>query len=566
EVILKTGGSLSCEVIEETDTTVKIRLPHGVMVIPRSKIASIVREKRHKWLMREARNSEHSGSTAEAVEMFERALADAPRDESVKRELVNALAKHAQALVDQYRFREARNVLRRLGKLARRHEVLETLPPRIERAVARNEQLYDEARKAAQGGDYRRALARLEEWRVHRPLEDPMAQDALAACHTGAAYKATDQGHLRQALDHFRAAQVYGARAGVDRALYLLQPIAVLEALKEGDTAAARRLLDGIETTYPYASVPVFLRAVLSHVTGEVKLAVDGYAVAARKAADEASGRGGVDYKTVRRYATATMRAAIARPPAEGVAKWRQIFLSPLVRFESGRYFVVYAPTDKEAQRVAEAADDVYVRIAKDLMGRVPPGARAEIVIHPSRQAYIAADPTPPGAPLLNVTIDRSKTGGLCYDTLDEKGQRIIRVESYAADDLLANTLPHELVHVVQRRGLDVFRRAHWLDEGLAMLYESKAGRANRQRLWRTLKKGRIPLPELLGLRSTPPDKVSIFYTEAHSLAAFLKGLGTESDWRRFLQTLSTSDFKVALKRAYEIESVEVLERRWLAQ
>ena len=39
-VVLERGGKLSCEILEETEASVTVRLPHGTMVIPRSRIAS----------------------------------------------------------------------------------------------------------------------------------------------------------------------------------------------------------------------------------------------------------------------------------------------------------------------------------------------------------------------------------------------------------------------------------------------------------------------------------------------------------------------------------------------
>ena len=55
EVVLTSGGKLSCEVLEVTDEMVTVRLARGVMEIPRAKVAEIRRESKKRYLEREAR-------------------------------------------------------------------------------------------------------------------------------------------------------------------------------------------------------------------------------------------------------------------------------------------------------------------------------------------------------------------------------------------------------------------------------------------------------------------------------------------------------------------------------
>ncbi|MHC4548027.1 MAG: tetratricopeptide repeat protein [Planctomycetota bacterium] len=561
-VVLQGGGRLSCEVLRETPDAVHVRLPHGAMVIPRTRIAEVVREDRGVYLRREGRLSLRAGSTRSAVELLERALAHDPEAQPY---LVAALEAHAQSLADRFRHDEAKQVLRRLEALEPGHRGARRLVAWILREEKIAAALHERAQRALDLGAYLDALVLLDAWRVRRPVDDEQARAEMAAAHLGAARKEEERGQLRQVLDHYRAAAAFGARRETTEALYLLRPLAVLEALKEGDAGRARGLLDGIATTYPQPAVPVFLRAVRHHLLGEVEAAVRAYADAARLAEQEAGARG-LDYDLVRRYAAATLRAAIARPPQEGVTRWRELFLAPLACDDTADHFTVYAASRKLAQEVASLADRHYARITTDLLGRVPAAGKAEIVVHPHREAYLAADPTPPGSPLASVTVSRAQTGGVCYDTLDEQGQPLVRLETYAGPGLGADTLPHEIVHLVQRRGLPVFRRGHWLDEGLAMLYESEQNQANRRALWRRLSRNPIPLPELLVLPSTPPDRVATFYHQAHAFACFLRGLGDDEDWRRFLASFGRMSFETAVRQVYEIESVDVLERRWLKE
>ncbi len=560
-VVFEDGGRLDCQVIEESATTVTVRLPNGTMVLPRARIAEIVREAPGLYLRREGQRSLRSGSTRDAVALLERALA---ADPAARPDLVEALAAHAEALVAEFRHAPARAALARLAELAPGHDCLTPLRDRIRRAEGVAAALHERAHKALAIRAYADALVLLEAWRVRRPLDDPQVGAEMAAAHLGAGRQAVEEGRLRQALDHYRAAAAYGARRETSEPLYLLRPIAVLEALKQGDSGRAGRLLDGIETTYPQPAVPVFLAAVRHHVQGEVQAAVAAYARAARVAAEKSTAARGLSYDLVRKYAAATLRAAIARPPQEGVTRWRELFLKPLARDDGARHFTVYAASPDRARELAPLADRLYEQIAGDVLGGVPETGKAEIVVHPTREAYLAADPTPPGSPLEGVTVPRSRTAGVCYRTLDDRGKPLVRVEMYASERLEEDTLPHELVHVVQHGGFKAFRRGHWLDEGLAMLYESERGRANRVALWRQLSKNPIPLPELLLLKSTPPGRVMTFYSQAYVFTRFLRGLGDDDDWRRFLEAFGSASLEAAVQQAYGIEDVAALERLWL--
>ena len=423
EVVLRSGGKLSCEVIEVTDELVTVRLARGIMEIPRAKVKEIRRESKQRYLEREARRSTRSGSTATALELSERAWREARGDESVRRRLVDALEAHARALVKQFRYRDAEFTLRKLKRHAPGHRAVAELTRAMEQGNARARELLDGAQAALQNGRLEEAIRILEAWRLRRPPDDAEARATMARAYLLAGRNAASETRLRAALDHYRAASAFGSSSDARRPLYLLTPIAVLESIREGDLAGARRELRGIATTYPHPATPVFLRAVLSHVSGDVTGAVRGYTEAARLAERKVARPSGVSYDLAKRYASATLRAAIARPPSEGVSRWREVFLGSLSRYDSGKYFVVYAPTPAAAEETARAADAVYARIARDLLGRIPTAPRAEIVLHPTRQAYVAADPAPPGSPIRDAAVPREKTAGLCYDTLDEKGQ-----------------------------------------------------------------------------------------------------------------------------------------------
>lgn len=553
EILLESGGRLAGEVVAEDDRQVTVRLPNGTMTIPRAKVREIVREDRRDYLRREAR---HAVSTRSAVQMYERAFALSPDDEN-RRDLAKALAARATELLGLFRLDEAEAALARLREVAQEApsgDLLRTLT--AERANGREAKA--QALRALHDGRFDEALVHIEEWRLRVPDGDETVGAALVAAHLGAAHAAEAQGALRPALDHYRMA---GAEADLER----LAPIAVLEAMHGGDLERASRLLDPL-ANYRDPAVPRFLAAVLAHLKGEVQAAVQAYADAARLAKGGGRGEGCLSYEDVRAYATATLKQAIARPPQEGQKRWRETFLGPLERDHSWPEFTVYAASAEVAREAAAEAAAIYERIASDLFGAAPAGPKAEVVLHPTREAYVAADPTPEGSPLAGLALGREPTAGVCYDTLDEQGAMLIRIEVDAGrPHWLTDTLPHELVHLAQRRGWRTFRKGHWLDEGLATLYESEDAQDARLGLWRQIRDESIPLPELLALRSTPPDRALLFYLEAHAFSRYLRGLGGPEEWRRFLDAFGESDFEAAVRSAYGVESLSDLERAFRA-
>jgi len=568
EVVLKSGGRISCEVVEVRETSVLVRLPNGSMEIERSRIESIVREAKGDYLGREATGRLKAGSAASAVDLFERALREEPSSEAARAGLLDALLAHGTELAGRFLLDEAWAASERMLGLAAGHEGARGLQRLVGEERAENDRIAARARDLLERGDFDGALPLLESWRLRRPPGDAAARAAIASAHIGSGNARLRAEDLRGAIDHFRAAASYGESKRVEEALFLLKPVSFLEALRNGETADARRQLDSIATTYPDPAVPLFLKAVLHHVTGRVEEAIRAYADAERVAERATRPAKGLPYEVVKAQASAVLRAAVARPPQEGAARWRDTFLGPLRRDASAAHFVVYAPTDRMARDIAVAADRLFGEIARELLGALPGPLPIELVVHASRQAYLAADQVPPGSPWAAIMISREKTGGVCYDTLDEKGAAIVRIEVCSdAAGLLEDTLPHEITHAVQRRGLAVYRRAHWLDEALAMQQESAASRARRLAGVRRAP-ALIPLPELLSLRSTPPDRMELFYDQSCALAEFLRARGGASGWRRFLEAFARCPIEAALCDTCAIGDLDTLERlflEWLA-
>jgi len=557
-IVLVSGAALSGEVVEETAAEVTIRMARGSMKIARARIGAIEREEAGTYRKREAAESLRAGLAARAVQLLEEALRGDPADTEAKTALIGALRARAKECGDAAQFADARAALGRLLELvpddAAAHDALDTVVREEEggaRAVAA-------ASAAAEDANFDFALATLHAWRRRSRAEDSRVREALGDVHASAGAHALAEGEHRAALDHFRAAAAYGERRRSGEGVAALRPIAALEAIAEGDLEGARRFVDAMES-YPDRAVPVFLRALVAQASGRIEDAVRDYAEASRLAESGGASGAVVAFDEVRRRAAASLRAAIAVPGDDGARRFRETFLDPLRRSDDAEFFVVYAPTDAAAKEAGAAADAAYRRAAQELLGGVPAAPKAELVIHADRAVYLAADPRPePG-----IVSSREGTCGVTYDTWTAPASPVTRIEAYAGDGgLLADTIPHEAAHVVQRRGLPAFRRGHWLDEGLATTFESERSRsARRARFARSVP---APLPEFVAMQSTPPEAGVEFYDQAHALVEHLRARGDDEEWRRFLSMFATRPFAECLAEVYAAGSVDAFERAFL--
>jgi tetratricopeptide (TPR) repeat protein len=561
EIVLRSGARISGEVVEERPDAVVVRLARGLLTLPRDRVERIVREGGGDYLRREAGASHRAGLHARAAELYERALAAAPGDAEVRAALVEALRAHAAACASEMRAAEARAALRRLLELAPSDAAARSSLDALDRDAEAAERALAAARASLEAGRFAEAIALLHEWRGLRPPGDPAAREALGEAHARAGDAALDAGAPERALQHFRAAAAYGERRRSGAGLVALAPLAALTALEEGDLEEARRTVEGISGSYPDPGVPLLLRAVLRQAEGAFEEAARLYSEAERAAlAEPARGRC-VPFPEAKRRAASALSAVILAYASPGAERWRQTFLDPLQRFDGGEFFAVYAPTEALAREASAAADAAYRRAAVELLGAVPSAAKAELVIHPNRDVYLAADlHRGPGG-----VSTRERSAGITYEAWTGPSTRVPRIEAYAGGHaLLHDTIPHEAAHVVQRRGLGAFRRMHWLDEGIATLFESEACR--RARRARFLASVPAPLPEFVSLQATPAEDGAAFYDQAHALAEFLRARVDDAQWRRFLALLGTRSFEDCLRDCFDVESVDALERLWLSR
>jgi hypothetical protein len=214
--------------------------------------------------------------------------------------------------------------------------------------------------------------------------------------------------------------------------------------------------------------------------------------------------------------------------------------------------FVVYAPTEEFAKRVAMTAEAWRKRLAKEWLGYELPNWYKPCPIH-VKVGQIGAG----GATTFHFDVDR-RTGEPqvfgWHMTVQGTAERI-----------LDSVIPHEVSHTVFASH---FRRPlpRWADEGAATLAEHESEQRRQdlhlKQVWNS---GKIPLKTLLQMTEYPSDMrdVMTLYAQGYSLAGYLVQKGGRRRYLVFLDDAEKLGWEAALRKHYKIEGVEALERTW---
>ena len=146
------------------------------------------------------------------------------------------------------------------------------------------------------------------------------------------------------------------------------------------------------------------------------------------------------------------------------------------------------------------------------------------------------------------------------------------RFSSYEnAQDLLVNTLPHEMTHMLFYLFMDKKPIPRWLNEGMAQFEEEEQSSAyyrKRTIKWYVKEDNYISLNELINMKGIPQDKVDLFYAEAASIVDHLITDNIRANYGRFLTYIKNGDnTEDALKKSYQWKyknGIGDLEKRWL--
>jgi tetratricopeptide (TPR) repeat protein len=211
------------------------------------------------------------------------------------------------------------------------------------------------------------------------------------------------------------------------------------------------------------------------------------------------------------------------------------------------------------AGQVARAAEEARGKAFATWQGTAPPAwsPRCDIVLHASAAAYAQATGKPT-ASVGHSTMSANKT------THQIVGRRI----DVRADDvnLLPNTLPHEMTHIVVADLFGDQEPPRWADEGMAVLAESRPA---IDRYLKTLPRCRregtlAPLSQFLESSDYPAaERITGFYVQSVSVVDYLVSLKGAPAFAMFVRHAPRYGFEQALEKHYGIKGSADLQARW---
>ncbi len=209
--------------------------------------------------------------------------------------------------------------------------------------------------------------------------------------------------------------------------------------------------------------------------------------------------------------------------------------------------FVVTAPTESLAKKVAFTAEAWRVRLAKEWLGRALP------------KWY---RPCP-----ISVTVGQIGAGGATTFRFAQGQVYDWRMNVQGTEErILDSVIPHEVSHTIFASH---FRRPlpRWADEGAATLAEHESEQRRQsmhlKQVWDTSHK--IPLNDLLSMEEYPSDMrdVLTLYAQGYSLADFLVQKGGKARYLKLLDLAEKKDWKSALEELYGIDGIDSLDSSW---
>jgi transposase len=130
-------------------------------------------------------------------------------------------------------------------------------------------------------------------------------------------------------------------------------------------------------------------------------------------------------------------------------------------------------------------------------------------------------------------------------------------------ESILANTLPHEMTHVILAHSFGQ-PLPRWADEGAAIMAEGDKERNRYEAYLRQTLSRAIPLPKLMVMKDYPQEVLALF-AEGYSLTRFLVESNDRQKFLSFVNQGMRESWDKAVRTHYPYENVEELEKAWLA-
>jgi len=543
-LILRNGNRLDGQVVEETPRLLRLKLPYGVLEIPRKEVAEILRTDVVSDLLVQGARLLHHEQFQQALAQFEQAAAHAPRREEVRDALRNALLTHGEFLRRLKRHDEA------LAAFARAEAAGDDCP-RARAAInelntlkASFMPLRIRAEAACAAGDLDQGLALYRRLADLFPDRSTELEDAIAQAEAQLGDRALDARDFQGAASRYEAAlaskpDVFASLA--NRYTYAQARVAQT-LLAEGRNSEGEAVLRRALGFCPQSAALHFLMGRALEALGRLREAVPHFARACPdpntpfdpEQALAAHGGWAAGEET---------GAAAAPPPKEA--------FHPA---ESAPFIVVCADRSLAAQ-VTEALDLHFSELAPEF-GVRGFAAPCTVTIHPTKERYLEATGVEAWAPAR--TTWKSQIGRLLVQ----------EINTYrGCPQLLSSVLRHELAHLLLAAALDYPRSIPlWANEGAAVMTEPGFKHAYyRRHLLRAAQQRRLfPIDELLALQAYPSDdRVDVFYAQSHSLVQYLVARASLERFIAFLRELRIAPGWETWKRFYRIGGALQLEREW---
>ena len=206
--------------------------------------------------------------------------------------------------------------------------------------------------------------------------------------------------------------------------------------------------------------------------------------------------------------------------------------------------FVVEAPTDDAAERVAQSAERLRKAEAKRWLGKEladwPEICPVEVVL----------------SKRVGGRADLKFVGGRVEQTLRVEGTLPL---------ILSNVLPHEMTHIIIANHFHC-QVPRWADEGMAVLSEPRERIELHLRNLPTHRRDGtlFHLDQLMRMGKYPePRFIGPFYAQGVSLVEFLSQRNGPQVFARFLREGLQGGYEPALRKYYNFRDFAELEREW---
>jgi len=205
--------------------------------------------------------------------------------------------------------------------------------------------------------------------------------------------------------------------------------------------------------------------------------------------------------------------------------------------------------------QVAEATRSLQVKRWSGVSTKATWSPRCDIYLFPSASVFGRMTGQPEDSPGFS-------TMGM------NNGRVVTRRVNLRADhaNLVAAILPHEVTHVVLADLFPNQQIPRWADEGMAVLSEPVSEQGLRAAdLEKPLASGRVfQVNELMSMDYPDGKLWSLYYAQSVSLTRFLVEQSSPTQFVRFVQGSQRNGPEAELRRLYQIDGFDDLQKRWL--